>query len=362
MLDVAKRAKVSISTVSYALNGTRPISEETRRRITQAIEELGYRPHPLARGLASKRSRILAILFPAIERGLGITELEFVASAAHAASKNGYHLVVWSSETNDPDELHQLTQQGLVDGVILMEVHVNDTRVILLRETGFPFSMIGRCDDDRDGYVDIDFNQTIEEALQYLTGLGHTNIAYLNQSEKSYEAGYGPVVRTKDAFENYIHSSGIKGQMRFCRPSPQSGYDVFSSLLQEFPDLTAVVSMNDRATPGIMRAIIEHGWKIPDDFSIVALVSSVRMAEMMVPKLTTMEPPSAELGRLATELLIKHLEGEGDGNPRILIPCRLVVGESSSICRRNSDGPNQEGGRDSEKDNQVSLQSHHETY
>src|ERR1700690_862768 len=189
MLDVAKRAKVSLSTVSYTLNGTRPISEETRQRVTDAMEELGYRPHPLARGLASKHSRILAILFPAIERGLGITELDFVASAADTANKNGYHLVVWSADTNDPAELSELTQQGLVDGVILMEVHVNDTRVNLLRDLGFPFSMIGRCDDDRDGYVDIDFKQTVEEALEYLSGLGHTKIAYVNQSQASYEAG-----------------------------------------------------------------------------------------------------------------------------------------------------------------------------
>src|SRR5512146_1241054 len=176
MLDVAKRAKVSLSTVSYALNGTRPISEKTRQRIAEAMEALGYRPHPLARGLASKRSRILAIIFPAIERGLGITELEFVASAPHTASKRGYHLVVWSAETNEPNELDQLTRQGLVDGVILMEVHLSDQRVNLLRKTCFPFAMIGRCDDDRDGYVDIDFKQTMEEALHYLARLGHTRI------------------------------------------------------------------------------------------------------------------------------------------------------------------------------------------
>jgi DNA-binding LacI/PurR family transcriptional regulator len=76
--------------------------------------------------------------------------------------------------------------------------------------------------------------------------------------------------------------------------------------------------------------------KIPQDLSLVTLVSSVRMAEMMVPKLTTMEPPGAELGRLATELLIKHLEEKGDGDPHILIPCHLVVGESSGPCRANS--------------------------
>ncbi len=335
MLDVAKLAKVSLSTVSYALNGTRPISEETRQRIARAMEELGYRPHPLARGLASKHSRILAIIFPAIERGLGITELEFVASAAHAASKNGYHLVIWSAETNDPSELRQLTQQGLVDGVILMEIHRNDERVNLLRELDFPFSMIGRCDDDRDGYVDIAFHQTVDETLAYLSKLGHTHIAFINQSQAAYEAGYGPVIRTKAAFEEYIHSSGLKGITRFCHPSPQAGYEVFKALLEEHPELTAAITMNDRANPGIMRAVAERGWKIPDDFSMVAIVSSARMAELMLPNLTIMEPPSAELGRLATELLIKHLEGTADENPRILIPCHLVVGESSGPCRRN---------------------------
>jgi DNA-binding LacI/PurR family transcriptional regulator len=128
----------------------------------------------------------------------------------------------------------------------------------------------------------------------------------------------------------------LNGVTRFCRPSPQAGYEACNALLQAHPDLTAIVSMNERAIPGVIRAISERGWKIPDDFSLVALVSSVRMTEMMVPKVTTMEPPSAELGRLAIGLLIKHLEGNGDENPRILIPCRLIVGDSSGPCRRFS--------------------------
>lgn len=341
MRDVAKRAKVSLSTVSYALNGTRPISDETRQRIFAAMKELGYRPHPLARGLASKRSRILAILFPAIERGLGLTELDFVSSAAHAAGRNGYHLVLWSAETNDPSELQQLTQQGLVDGVILMEITADDERVNLMRELEFPFSMIGRCNDADSGYVDIDFQQTVIDAIEHLSELGHTNITYLNQSQASYEAGYGPVIRTKMAFEEYIQSSHLEGATRFCRPSPQAGYETLNNLLEDYPDTTAIVVMNDRAVPGIMRAITERGLKIPDDFSLVAIVSSVRMAEMMVPRLTTLDPPSKELGRIATELLINHLEGTGKENPQILIPCHLVVGDSTGPCRRNPESQKQ---------------------
>src|SRR5512143_4163316 len=160
MLDVAKRAGVALSTVSYALNGTRPISEETQQRIFAAMDELGYRPHALARGLASKRSRILALLFPALERGLGITELEFVSGAADAAKENGYHLVLWPVALHDLDELRRLTQQGLADGVVVMEIHLNDDRIKLLRDLHFPFSMIGRCDELKNlGYVDINFKQ-----------------------------------------------------------------------------------------------------------------------------------------------------------------------------------------------------------
>jgi DNA-binding LacI/PurR family transcriptional regulator len=329
MKDVAKMANVSLSTVSYALNGTRPISEETRKRISEAMEELDYRPHPLARGLASKHSRILAILFPVIERGIGITEFEFINSAAHAASKNGYHLVVWSAETNDPGELKELTQQGLVDGVILMEVHINDSRVNLLRESGFPFSMIGRCDDDRDGYVDIDFEKTMKLALEHLSNFGHHQIAFINQSRSTFDAGYGPVVRTKKAFEDLINQSGLKGEMRFCKPTPQAGFDICNDVFTEKPETSAIIIMNDQALPGIIHAISSRGLKIPKDVSVVAMVSSVRMAEMMVPKLTTFEPPSAELGQMATELLIEHLEGNGSDNPRILIPCHLIMGEST---------------------------------
>lgn len=333
--DVAKRANVAVSTVSYAINGTRPISEETRQRIFAAMDELGYRPNALARGLASKRSRIIALLFAAPERGLGITELEFVTSAADAAKENGYHLVLWSSEMRDPEELRQLTQQGLVDGVVVMEVHLDDKHVNLLREISFPFSMIGRCEDTNGiSYVDINFEQTVKEAVNYLIELGHKKIAFLNHSQSEFEAGYGPAVRAHTRFEQVIQAAGLTNITRFCRATPLAGWEAFNNLLVEHPDLTALVAMNDRTIPGIMQAIAERGWRIPDDFSLIAIVSSARAAEMMVPPLTTMDPPSGELGRLGVELLIQQLEGQAQSASQMLLPCHLVVRDSSGPCRR----------------------------
>jgi DNA-binding LacI/PurR family transcriptional regulator len=340
MADVAKRANVALSTVSYAINGTRPISEETRRRIFAAMEELGYQPNALARGLASKRSRILALLFPAPERGLGITELEFVTAAADTAKENDYNLILWSSELKNLDELRDLTQQGLVDGVVAMEVHLHDKRIRMLHEAEFPFSMIGRCaESDGVSYVDIDFDQTVREALTYLKELGHRRIAFVNHSQAEYDAEYGPAIRAQAAFEAAAKEAGLPNISRRCRATPPAGYEVLASLLKEDPSLTALITMNERAIPGIMLWIAEKGWSIPDDFSLVAIVSSARAAEMVMPSLTAMEPPSAKMARLGVELLIQKLEGAEKEVPQILLPCRLVIRGSTGPCRTPSGAP-----------------------
>lgn len=339
MQDVARHAGVALSTVSYAINGTRPISEETRQRIFAAMEELGYRPNVLARGLASKRSRIIALLLPAAKRGLGLTELEFVMSVTEVAREHGYHLVLWSTEIRDAHELKQLMQQGLVDGVIVMEIHEHDERVDLLRRIQFPFTMIGRSADNQGiNHVDIDFGQTMTVVVDHLANLGHTHIAFLNHAEEEYEAGYGPAVRAQHRFLQSVAARGLEGITRFCEADAEDGYTAVNNLLTIDPDLTAIIVMNDRIIPGILRAITDRGWKIPDDFSIVATVSSARIAEMTNPTITTAEAPAKELGRLGTEMLIQYLEGEKKAFSEVLIPCKLVIRESSGVCPQERAG------------------------
>lgn len=336
MQDVAKRAGVSLSTVSYAMNGTRPISEETRQRVFAAMEELGYRPHALARGLASKRSRILALLFPTPERGLGITELEFVSGAADAALAQGYNLVLWSSEPRDTDGLRRHIQQGLVDGVIVMEVHLHDERVALLQESATPFHLIGRCaDTDGMSYVDIDFAQTTHETVAYLAGLGHTHIAFLNQSQAEFSSGYGPAIRAQAGFAEAVAAAGLTGLSQLCPPNPQAGYDALNRLLAECPDLTALIAMNERAIPGILHALGDRGWRLPADFSLVLVVSSARVADMSIPPLTTMTSPSAEIGRLSVAQLVRLLENPDEPPLQALLPCRLEVRGTTGPARRS---------------------------
>ena len=332
MLEVAKRANVALSTVSYALNGTRPVSEETRTRIWQAMAELGYQPHALARGLASRRSRIIALLFPALPRGFGATELEFVTGAAEAAQTHGYHLVLWPTEIQAVGELQQLVRQSLVDGVLVMEVRLSDERIELLRQIDVPFSIIGRPGTASDlSFVDIDFEQTTHDAVSYLVLLGHRQIAFLNHSEEAFNAGYGPSVRAAVGFEDAARAAGLTPITRFCGDTALAGQQVFEELIEAHPEVTALATMNERATVGVMQAAAERGWRIPDDLSIVSLVSSARVAEMTLPPLTALTPPSAELGRLGVETLIGQLEQEPHELVQRLLPCRLVI--------RGSTGP-----------------------
>jgi DNA-binding LacI/PurR family transcriptional regulator len=332
MLEVAKRANVALSTVSYALNGTRPVSEETRLRVWQAMAELGYQPHALARGLASRRSRIIALLFPALPRGFGATELEFVTGAAEAAQTRGYHLVLWPTEMHGVSELQQLIRQSLVDGLLVMEVRLSDERIDLLREIGVPFSMIGRPSEASDlSFADIDFEQTTRDAVTYLVQLGHRQIAFLNHAEESFAAGYGPSVRAAAGFEQVAQAAGLTPISRFCGDTALAGQHVFEELIQAHPEITALATMNERATVGVMQAAAARGWRIPDDLSIVSLVSSARVAEMTLPPLTSLTPASAELGRLGVETLIGQLEEDHPQLVQRLLPCRLVI--------RGSTGP-----------------------
>jgi DNA-binding LacI/PurR family transcriptional regulator len=264
MHDVARRASVSLSTVSYAISGTRPISKETRLRIFAAMEELGYHPHALARGLASKRSRI-----------------------------------------------------------------------VYLREIGFPFSIIGRCIDLTGiAYTDIDFEQTVHDAVMHLIELGHTHIAFLNYAQEVFDAGYGPTVRVGRAFQHLAQEAGFHGISRFCHASARAGYAAFNTLMDEVPQVTAIAAMNERSFPGMLQAIADRGWCVPGDISLISLVSSPHVAEMSMPPLTTLAPPAAELGRLGVELLVQQLDGRPVGTTQTLLPCRLVPGGSTGVRHR----------------------------
>ncbi len=336
MADIAKRAGVSLSTVSYALSGKRAISAPTRRRVLDAMAELDFRPHPLGRALASRRTRTIALLFPALAKGLSEMRLEFVTSAAEAAGAHGYSFLLSTSPAQDSEVL-RLAGSGLVDGLILMEVRLRDARVEMLRRGGYPFALIGHCErNDGIDFVDLDFDHAIGAAVAHLAALGHRRIAFVNSAAALYEAGYGPAVRSLAGFRRAVAAPGLAGQAHPCEPTHEAGYALTRALLAADPDLGAIVTVNREAIGGIVQAANDLGHRIPDDLSLVAVVTD-RLATLFTPSLTTLDFPAAEMGRMGAELLIRRLEG-GDDPTQCLLRADLTVRQSTGPYRRPTHG------------------------
>jgi len=328
--DVARQAGVSVSTVSYALSGARPIRPATKARIEAAMAELGYQPNASARSLASRKTSVLAMLYPDADRGVGTTGGEFIHAAAERARELGYHLVLWPIPHDDTRMMSDLVAQGQADGVLMMTVHLDDARADALDAAGVPYAMIGATRDiSSRSSVDIDFDATVRKTVDRLTGLGHRQIAFINHSHQSLAAGYGPSVRADLAYHSYLTSLGLTPIARTCDDTPSAGRRVAAEVLDSHPDVTAFMTMNELATFGVYSALQSRGLSIPGDVSIIGLATSMGVSEMSNPPLTTMDVPGTALGRLAVDSLVAQLNGEPPQVANTSIPC--IYGEGMSL-------------------------------
>ncbi|RMI04622.1 LacI family transcriptional regulator [Cellulomonas triticagri] len=327
MQDVARRAGVALSTVSAALTGTRPVSATTRARVEAAAAELGFRPNALARGLASRRSHVLALTHPVGAAGLSRTSAEFVLGAAGAAQERGYQLVLWPFAVEDADGLVGVARQGLADGVLVMEVHAADARVRALREAGVPVALIGRTDDPADAAlptVDIDFAATLTEAVAHLADLGHRRIAFVNHAAHRTAEGHGPTRRAAAAYDAAMAARGLTPVQVAAEESVVGGRAALAGLLDgDAPAPTAVITMNEDATFGVVAELAARRVTVPERMSVLAVVSSPAVAEQTVPPLTTLHAPGAQLGRAAVDALLALLL-TGAALAPVLERCRLV--------------------------------------
>ncbi|HTK06222.1 MAG TPA: LacI family DNA-binding transcriptional regulator [Ktedonobacteraceae bacterium] len=332
MADIAKRAGVALSTVSHTLSGKRPVSEEVRQRVLQAIAELEYRPHALARALATRRTRTIALLYPALSSKKPEPHFEFISGVLEVTSLSQYGLLLWTSSEDDQEVLH-MVQQGFIDGLILMEVRLHDPRYMMLKEQNYPFTMIGHGEVNAGiSFVDLDFHYAVHTCVEYLAKLGHKHIAFIQHSSRLFELEMGYVVRSEDAFHEAIAQWGLEGISCCCETNAQAGYEVVQHLLEKDPDLTAIITANAWISGGITSAIKDRGLRIPDDISLVGILSSL-IAEMTTPPLTAVDFPFNEMGRIGADMLIKLLEGR-DVPTQLLLKPPFMIRQSSGPCRQ----------------------------
>lgn len=307
MRDVALRAGVSSATVSYIVNNTKPVNESTRLRVEAAMAELGFRRNELARALASNRTRMIALSFPALRHRLSATAVTFFTAAAEAAAEQGYTLVLWPG---DAENIAGLANGGMIDGLVLMEVELDDPRVAALTELHKPFTLIGRTRDPSAlSYVDVDFEGIVAESVARLVALGHRSIALiLGNVPLEQLADYAPAKRTEDAFREALQRHGIVGTVHACAGSSAEGRSVALTVFAEAPSTTAFFVFNESAAIGVVSGLKRLGKRIPEDVSVMLGDTSADIASLAEPELAVMVSPAAALGRMGVESLIDILE------------------------------------------------------
>ena len=328
--DVARRAGVSPSTVSYVLSGKRPISAATQRRVEASIRELGYRPHAGARALASSRSNVLALVMP-LRSGIHVpVQMQFAGAVATAARGHDHDVLLLTQEEGE-DGLRRVADSALVDGLIVMDVQLSDSRTPLLRTLPLPSVLIG-FPAEADGLtcIDLDFTATGESCVGHLAHLGHRCVALLGSPPEVYVRGTGFARRTAAGFTGAARRYGMTSTVLPCEASGAAARRTVDRLLRDHPGLTGVVVHNEPALPLLMEAFQQAGMRIPQDLSVVA-VGPDEQAESAAVPVTSVAIPADEVGERAVELLMTKLNGVAVPDATLLPP-RLTPRASTTVC------------------------------
>jgi DNA-binding LacI/PurR family transcriptional regulator len=329
LAKVAKRAGVSIATVSKVLSNTPYFTEETRQKVMLAVEELGYVPNLAGRALSTGKTHIIALVFPYVYDTIFTDPLvQHILEGVEAeSSSQGYNLLLSTPQVSPsgPDDNYlRLLQSGYIEGVVALD-NVPTTSVLApAREKKIPSVAIGYWEHE----FSVVSNDHLggEQIMEHLIELGHRDIGIITVAE---DLNYS-ISQRMEGLRSACTANGIdfdslpqqEGDF-----SIESGATCASKLLEQFPDLTAIIGLNDRMALGAMQKARQMGRTIPDDLSIVGY-DDIPNAQYSVPPLTTINQQAPELGRIATRMLFDLING---GQPAsVILPTELILRESSA--------------------------------
>ncbi|WP_042410882.1 LacI family DNA-binding transcriptional regulator [Streptacidiphilus carbonis] len=327
LAQVAQVAGVSPSTVSYVLSGKRAISAPTRERVQQAIEALGYHPNAGARALAGKRSQIIALVVPLRTDVYVPVMMEIALAVTTAARRHGYDVLLLTNDEG-PDGLRRVVGSGLAEGVILMDVQLDDPRIAVLQRTGTRAALIG-LPADPSGLVCVDHDFARAGALcaEHLAELGHRDVAFIGCAPAVYRRHTGYAERTIAGFQEAARDSGLRVVHRPCEGTFEATAGAFAGILADVPETTGFVVQNEGCIGPLLSLLRASGRAVPEDASVVALCPE-QLAEQHEPRLTAVTGPARELGDRAAELLMSQLHGRGGEEVALLRPVLTARGSS----------------------------------
>ncbi len=330
MKDVAELVGVSVQTVSAVVNDKPGITDETRRRVQQAIAELGYHPYSIARSLRTRRTRTIALIVSDIAN----PSFSTMASAAEDyAHEFGYSLMVYNThdDVQREENYFRTITQRWIDGVLFVSAEDQLTALEVFQTASIPFVAIDRIPAHYHGpSVTLDNLKAGRIAAEHLLDLGHRHIAHITgplrlRLARERAEGFTQAVESRGAIPLICPAEGENW-------SCESGYRAMLNILQDRPGPTAIFAANDRMAIGAIQAIYEAGLRVPDDISVIGL-DDIEVAAYQVPPLTTVRQFFVEIGTLAVRLLLEIIETGRAAQPQIVIEPKLIERQSTALCK-----------------------------
>jgi DNA-binding LacI/PurR family transcriptional regulator len=331
--DVANFAGVSQSTVSRVLNKKEYVKEATREKVLKAVEELGYKPSRLARGLRINSSQILGLIISDIQNPFFTSLVRAVEDVAY---QNNYAIILCNTD-EDPEKEELLVELMLserVAGVIITPTREYECPILKLHEMKVPVVCVDRrvfdCETDT---VISDNVESSFKLVKHLIEHGHEKIGALFGSSK--------ITSFRERLEGYrkaFISSGLQVRNDFVKqstPKEGEGYSLANELLDLPQPPTAIFAGNNLMALGAIHAIKDRGLSIPSDISLVSF-DDQEWTQLMTPKITVATQPKYEMGKKAAELLMRRIEDYQCSVKHITLKSKLLFRESvKSIVSEN---------------------------
>lgn len=319
--DIAKAADVSVTTVSRVLNDKPDVSPNTRENVLEKINELGYKPNSIARGLALQKTNTLGLIIPDISNPFFP---DIARGVEDMANQKGYSVIFCNTDNEQKKEKEaiELMKEKQVDGILLSLSTTNEKELKNLRQVEYPIVQIDRkIPNINYPSITIDNVKSAYTATKFLIENGHKKIAHITGDLETI-TGY----QRLKGFKKAISEKNIKLNNSYIKNgdySKRSGYNNMLALLKSNNPPSAVFIANDLMAVGAYQAVFEMNLSIPEDISIIGH-DNIDVTKLVNPTLTTMAQPKYKLGKKAVQLLIAEIESNELSNEEIILNTNLI--------------------------------------
>lgn len=320
--DVARKAKVSVTTVSRILNGQQAHKEETVRRVRQVIEEIGYKPNAIARGLVKRTTSTIGLLVPSLTSNFTAALLNGVITTA----RQKQHSVITCHtglDGRDTVEYLKVLGEQQVRGAVFASGQVKQEYVTAARAMKLPLVLVSTISENHPiPFIKVNDRQAAYQATTYLIEKGHRKIGLISGTQDDPISGTPRFEGYKQALQDcdipFLEERVVYGDFRFA-----SGARGLEHLLHTAPDISAVFATSDEMAAGALSCAYRHGITVPDALSVIGY-DDTQQAEMTIPPLTCVHQPIYEMGEKAVEML---LDNDSAGQS-IFMPFHIVERET----------------------------------